>query len=278
MKLCVLGRAKRPKRFGCSTPSSAVAGLHRTGCRTPREHGGPVRHQDRVATARRHVGARHRDPSQRPLRDRDRPRHDQPSHGRRLEDVAAWRTTPLEAVYPIVYGGSNLARRVRRVGRHSLAPGGEDPMRLSSAAEQISHRLAQLVVVGPARPGQVVLHGQRAGSTTGPRARKPAAAPGQRLRVSRSFCRDFSTACAHPDPPFTRRCTAHNREVPGSNPGGAMKFRSGMQFLLATGGDAPPSLRREVVDRPTTRWQAHGFPRMGIGVSFRAQVGCANRA
>jgi hypothetical protein len=35
-------------------------------------------------------------------------------------------------------------------------------------------------------------------------------------------CRDFATSCARTGPPFTRRCTTHNREVGGSNPPGAM--------------------------------------------------------
>jgi hypothetical protein len=46
----------------------------------------------------------------------------------------------------------------------------------------------------------------------------------RRLRVpaKRSPCRGFATSCARPSPPFIRRGTTHNREVPGSNPGGAI--------------------------------------------------------
>jgi hypothetical protein len=46
--------------------------------------------------------------------------------------------------------------------------------------------------------------------------------PATRSRAEPIVCRDFSTARAHTHPRFTRRCTTHNREVPGSNPGGAI--------------------------------------------------------
>jgi hypothetical protein len=43
---------------------------------------------------------------------------------------------------------------------------------------------------------------------------------------NRSFCRDFFPSCPHLCAPFIRRCTTHNREVPGSNPGGATRRRA----------------------------------------------------
>jgi hypothetical protein len=172
----------------------------------------------------------------------DRPRHDQPGHRRRLEDVAAWRTTPLEAVYLIVYGGSNLARRVRRVGRHSLAPGGGDP---NAALERGGTNKPSACPTGSCRSSEAPVRSCFTGSAQGPprvhERGNPRRRPANDLRVSRSFCRDFSTACAHRDPPFTRRRTTHNREVGGSNPPGAIKFRSGMQFLLTPGSDPPRS-------------------------------------
>ena len=56
-----------------------------------------------------------------------------------------------------------------------------------------------------------------------------------------SFCRDFSTARAHADPPFTRRSTTHNREVPGSNP---WRSYSGGKRVRASRRCRRPSVRR----------------------------------
>jgi hypothetical protein len=86
------------------------------------------------------------------------------------------------------------------------------------------------------RPPGATLVALRAGpprvhqAHTGGVARQPRTLP------NGSFCGDFSAARARSSPPFARRSTTHNREVPGSNPGGAMEFRSGMRFLLSTGG------------------------------------------
>ncbi len=72
----------------------------------------------------------------------------------------------------------------------------------------------------------------RARSTTGPRARKHAAARGQPTSaLSRSFCRDFLGACAHAGPLIIRRRTTHNREVRGSIHPELSRLCSGMRFL-----------------------------------------------
>jgi hypothetical protein len=55
-----------------------------------------------------------------------------------------------------------------------------------------------------------------------------------------SFCRDFSTARAHADPPFTRRGTTHNREVGGSNPPGAIRRNPYPFGPRPGGGDGRP--------------------------------------
>jgi hypothetical protein len=58
-----------------------------------------------------------------------------------------------------------------------------------------------------------------------------------------------------PQTPASPRAYSY-REVDGSNPSGAMEFRSGMRFLLSTGGASPRSLCREVVDRSFRRGRA----------------------
>ena len=69
--------------------------------------------------------ARHRRAPDRALRRRDRPRHDQPVTDAVLEDVAAWRTRPLERVYPIVYFDAMFVkvREDRSVRAPRLLPG-----------------------------------------------------------------------------------------------------------------------------------------------------------
>src|SRR5215217_7480997 len=69
------------------------------------------------------------------------------------------------------------------------------------------------------------------------------------MPLIRAISREFLLYVDRGAPPFAAPCTTHNREAGGSNPPGAMKFRSGMQFLLATAAMRRDPLWREVVDR-----------------------------